>query len=439
MFTAPQTEASLSEAELRLAVAAFAEQLVREPGLRVVNSQWLDDASPLAGRYDVKSDLFSGFPFTLHHASVLGKTLASLVDPPARKKGLITDLDDTLWSGILGDDGIDGISWDLEHKTQMHGLYQQVLASLATSGVLIGVASKNDPATVKSAFQQRKLLVTENDIFPFEVHWSPKSDSVARILQAWNVASDSVVFIDDSPLEVAEVHAAFPDMECIVFPTGDYRGIWDLLLHLRQLFGKSVVTEEDALRAGSIRQSQSWRELEKASGDRADTFLKSAEARITFRCSKSAADQRAFELLNKTNQFNLNGKRFSESEWKRLFDDPKVFLLTASYEDKFGPLGKVAVIIGRIVERQVHVNSWVMSCRAFSRRIEFQCLQYLFDIFKAEEIVFDYEMTPRNTPVREFFATLLSGQPVSGSRLTLHDFSTRVPQLFHLVEEEVHV
>ena len=439
MFTALQTEESLSEAHLQLAVATFAEQLLREPGIRIVNSQYLDDASPIAGRYDLKSDLSSGFPFTLDHASALGKVLASLIDFPTRKKGLITDLDGTLWSGILGDDGIDGISWDLERKAQMHGLYQQVLASLASSGVLIGVASKNDPAMVKSAFEKRKPLLTENDIFPFEVHWSRKSDSVARILKTWNIASDSVVFIDDSPMEVAEVHAAFPDMECIVFPRTDHRAVWDLLKHLRGQFGKSAVTEEDVLRSDSIRSAQSWSEMESAQSLDADNFLKSSEARITFRSGKSASDGRAFELVNKTNQFNLNGKRFSEAEWRKLLDDPRAFLLTASYEDKFGPLGKIAVIIGRTVERQVQVNSWVMSCRAFSRRIEFQCLQHIFDIFKAEEIVFDYEMTARNSPVREFLAALLSVPPVSGSCLTLEDFSARVPQLFHVVEEEIHV
>jgi len=292
---------------------------------------------------------------------------------------------------------------------------------------------------VKSAFQKRKPLLTENDIFPFEVHWSRKSDSVARILKAWNIASDSVIFIDDSPMEVAEVHAAFPDMECIVFPRGDYRAIWGLLKHLRGLFGKSAVTEEDTLRSASIRRSQSWSEMENAPSVDADNFLKSAEARITFRTGKSAADERALELLNKTNQFNLNGKRFTEAEWRKILDDPKAFLFTASYEDKFGPLGKIAVIIGRTVERQVQVNSWVMSCRAFSRRIEFQCLQHIFDIFKAEELVFDYEMTARNSPIREVLAALLSGPPVSGSCLTLVDFSARVPQLFHVVEEEVHV
>src|SRR5262249_24533995 len=177
--------------------------------------------SPSAGRYDLKSDLLSGFPYTLPHASAIAEVLARLLWNRAPKRGLITDLDDTLWAGILGEDGVDGISWHLDRNTHTHGLYQQFLASLAGAGVMIGVASKNDPAMVERAFDKRDLLLAKEDIFPLEIHWSRKSESVGRILSTWNVNADSVVFIDDSPMEVAEVQASFSDMECIVFPKSD--------------------------------------------------------------------------------------------------------------------------------------------------------------------------------------------------------------------------
>ena len=439
MFTTRRTEESSPEAQLRCAVASFVEKLSQQPRLRVVNTQYLDELSPLSGRYDVKSHLSSGFPYTLQHASAVGNVLANVIHPCARKKGLITDLDDTLWAGILGDDGADGISWDLEHKSQMHGLYQQVLASLASSGVLVGVASKNDPSAVKSAFAKHNLPLTQGDVFPFETHWSGKPKSVARILKTWNISADSVVFIDDSPMEVAEVQTAFPDMECIVFPKSDYQAIWELLRHLRDSFGKSAQTEEDVLRTASIRQANIWRELENSSESFADDFLKSVDSHIVFHISEAAADQRAFELVNKTNQFNLNGKRFSEGEWRKLLSDPAAFVVTVSYKDKFGPLGKIAVIIGTICIRKVHINSWVMSCRAFSRRIEYQCLQYIFDAFGIDEIVLDYEATARNTPLQEFLSTLLASAPVPGIGIIKDQFLTRVPRLFHVVEEDVHV
>jgi FkbH-like protein len=160
---------------------------------------------------------------------------------------------------------------------------------------------------------------------------------------------------------------------------------------------------------------------------------------MTFESAKANADPRAFELVNKTNQFNLNGKRFSEAEWQNILSDPAAFVLTVSYKDKYGPLGKIAVIMGKMQGHKLRVSSWVMSCRAFSRRIEYQCLNYLFETLGASEISFDYEATPRNGPLREFFANVLGGPPVPGLGLTKEQFATRIPPLFHRVEGTVNV
>ena len=142
--------------------------------------------------------------------------------PPLPKKGLITDLDETLWAGVLGDDGPEGISWDLDRKTQFHALYQQVLNTLGSSGVLIGVASKNDEALVRKALERPDLVVNPQHLFPIEAHWRPKVEGTDwRTLDAWNIAADSVVFIDDNPLELEQVKAEFPQMECLAFRMDD--------------------------------------------------------------------------------------------------------------------------------------------------------------------------------------------------------------------------
>jgi FkbH-like protein len=437
MFSTGPDQASSSEMQLRATMALFAASLSQQPGIRIVSTQTLDGISPLAGRYDVKSDVKTGFPYTIQHASAVGKLVARLVQLRQPKKGLITDLDDTLWSGILGDDGVDGISWHLDSGTHMHGLYQQFLASLAGAGVLIGVASKNDPAIAKQAFERSDLLLSKDDVFPFETHWSRKSESVQRILKTWNVGADSVVFVDDSPMEVAEVQAAFPEMECVVFPKSDGQAVWELLKLLRDRFGKPALTEEDALRLGSIRDAGAWREVSQTSANSPDDFLKAAEASIVFESARPDGDARAFELINKTNQFNLNGKRVSDSEWRAILNDPAAFVLTVSYKDKYGPLGKIAVVVGKTRGRMLSVSHWVMSCRAFSRRIEYQCLKHLFESMDAGEIVFDYEATPRNGPLQEFFASLLGNPPETGLSLSKENFAARAPQLFHRVEGRV--
>src|SRR5271157_1115481 len=439
MFSTRPAQAGSSEMQIRYTSVSLTASLSRQPGIRIANAQLLDEISPLGGRLDVKSEVMTGFPYSLHHASALGGILASLAHIRSPKKGLITDLDDTLWAGILGEDGVDGISWHLERHTHMHGLYQQFVASLAGAGILIGVASKNHPAIVEQAFDRSDLHVSRNDIFPFEVHWSRKSESVAHILNTWNVGADSVVFIDDSPMEVAEVKAAFPELECVAFPKADYQGVWDLLKSLRDTFGKPFLTEDDLLRLHSIRDASAWRDVVQSHAESSDDFLKAAEATIVFDCSRQSGDVRAFELVNKTNQFNLNGKRFGESEWLSFFNDPAAFLLTASYEDKYGPLGKIAVIMGKARGLKLYVNAWVMSCRAFSRRIEYQCLKQLFETLGPDEIVFEYEATPRNGPFRDFFAELLGAPPAPGACLSRDLFAMKAPPLFHQVKGTVNV
>lgn len=433
-FTTRQVQLSPEEAQLRRIVASLVESLSQFPHLRIINEQKLTQDSPLLNRYDVRSDLQTGFPYTLDHASVLAELLSGLIDTYSPMKGLITDLDDTLWAGIVGDDGVDGISWNLDGHSQMHGVYQQLLSSLASAGVLIGVASKNEEDTVRQVFQRQDLLLSSDDIFPLEIHWSRKSESVARILRTWNIGADAVVFVDDNPAELAEVQAAFPDILCRRFPKDDPRKAWMLLNELRDLCGKSAVSKEDTLRMSSIRASAVWRNQDSAHETVSDDFFRSAEPCIVFDYGRVAEDSRGLELVNKTNQFNLNGKRYTESEWRQFFDDPTAFLLTATYEDKFGALGKIAVIMGTAKEGNIHLRTWVMSCRAFSRGIEHQCLRYLFEDCGANQIMFDFLPTARNGPLQDYLKGLVDcvlSAPVS---LTKERFLARIPPLFHRVE-----
>jgi FkbH-like protein len=435
MFTTKDGQAHHYECQLREINASLATSLSAYKRVRLLSSQLLDELSPLARRFDVKAEITTGFPYSLEHASTLAELFAGLIQDSPPKKGLITDLDDTLWAGILGEIGADRIAWDMAGHAHMHGLYQQFLGSLASSGVLLAVASKNDPALVEQAMARNDMILSKESLFPIEAHWKPKSHSVGRILETWNIGAADVVFIDDSPMEVAEVHAAFPEMECIVFPKGDHQAIWDLLKRLRNCFGKEVVSSEDLIRLNSIRTGSTLRSSAQNGGSSIDDFLVKAEAVITLYFGSDASDNRAFELVNKTNQFNLNGKRYSESDWISFFQDPAAFLLTASYEDKYGPLGKIAVVMGKTFGRKVHVSSWVMSCRAFSRRIEHHCLKYLFEKLDAEEIAFEYKLTPRNGPIRDFFAELLG--EANGPAPTVHraSFDANVPALSHHIVE----
>jgi FkbH-like protein len=357
--------------------------------------------------------------------------MAALIRSAAPKKGLITDLDDTLWSGILGEIGVDGISWHLDQKTQLHGIYQQFLASLASAGVLTAVASKNEPALVEQAFERDDLLIAKQSLYPIDAHWGPKSESVRRILKTWNIAADAVVFVDDSPMELAEVKAAVPEMECLIFPKADYSAFWQLLNRLRDLFGKASISQEDSIRLSSIRASAALRESSNGDATSLDDFLQDAHPRVAVTFGKDQEDRRAFELINKTNQFNLNGRRLSEAAWTNYLSDPATFLMAVNYEDKYGALGKIAVLLGRIEGPAAKINYWVMSCRAFSRRIEHHSLNWLFENCHLEEIHLDYQPTDRNQPTQDFLATITDEPLGADVRISKRSFFERCPKLFH--------
>jgi len=427
-------DAGSCELELDQAVACFAANAVKQPLRYVVNARRLLEDSPTERRFDLKSELSTGLPYTLAHADHLGQALARLIQRPTPKKGVITDLDDTLWKGIVGEVDAEGVSWDLASHSQVHGLYQQLLRALAASGVLVGVASKNDPAVVERVFGRRDLLLPKESVFPIEVHWDAKSTSAERILKAWNIAADSVVFVDDSPMELAEVKAAWPQMECLQFPGKDPASADRFFRKLRDLFGKTHIGEEDTLRLESLRRSAEFRNEAEHSGGAPEGFLAQAGATMTVEFNPPASDGRVLELVNKTNQFNLNGRRYTEAYWRKAIEQPGAFVMAVSYEDKFGPLGKIAVLCGRHIHGTVDLSAWVMSCRAFSRRIEDRCLEILFDRFDVEKIRFRFEPTPKNGPTREALDRYLQAKPTSEFELSHALFSERAPLLYHQVQ-----
>jgi FkbH-like protein len=431
----PAWRAGAFDLALRAEVSTMSLLAAQTHNVGVINLQYLDQLSPLASRFDVKSELTSGFPYRLPHASVLASMLARVARPPAPKKGLITDLDDTVWSGILGEVGLEGVSWDLEHHSHLHAVYQKMLHSLSEAGVLVGVASKNDAKFAEEAFLRSDMILPRKSVFPVEAHWGPKSDSVRRIVKTWNIGADAVVFIDDSPMELAEVKAAHPQVECLLFPKDDPQAIDALLYRLRELFGKSLLSEEDAIRRDSIRQAHSGDGEGTDHGQVSEEFLRDAGAELTLSFSKDPLDPRALELINKTNQFNLNGRRYADKEWQDFVRDPATLLLVVSYRDKYGPLGKIAVLAGRLSERILSADVWVMSCRAFSRRIEHRCLEELFERFQVDEIVFDYVATPKNGPVRDFLTEILGTSPTSPSRMSRARFAAQRRDTFHQVLE----
>ncbi len=433
LFPPVGLQASAGELALRAGVAEFACRVTAGGRCTLLHSGHLDEVSPPAGRYDFRSDLTTGFPYTAHHAEALAAGLSALVVPAAPRKGLITDLDDTMWAGLVGEVGAAGVSWDLSSHSQVHALYQNLLAALASEGVLIGVASKNDPAAVEDALRRPDLLLPPDRMFPRDVSWGAKSAAVERILRTWNIGADSVVFVDDSPMELAEVAETYPGIECLRFPGNDYSAAFEFLRRLRDLFGKPRVSQEDLLRLASIRQGEVFQQA--AGGATPEEFLRQADAEIAIDFETGAEDPRVLELVHKTNQFNLNGIRCTPAEWRARLLEPGAVLAVVSYRDRFGPLGKIAVAQGSVEGSRLRVRTWVMSCRAFARRIEHRTLRTLLEACQVSELYFDFAPTPKNGPLRDFFGQFLDAPPTGPFALEAERVLSHCPPLYHGVVE----
>ncbi|MGH2894775.1 MAG: hypothetical protein ACRDPM_16145, partial [Solirubrobacteraceae bacterium] len=332
---------------------------------------------PLFPQPPARSVLTTGFPYSLAHASTLAALLAELLCPPVPRKGLVTDLDDTLWAGLLDEAGPQEVSWtEAGHR---HGLYQQLLASLASAGVLIGVASRHDPALVAEALDRPDLLIARDALYPVEVAWGAKSHLIQSIVGVWNVAA------------------------------------------------------EDGLRMRSVRAAQALhrdRAVDEGPGD----FLAGVAGTVEFHHG-SAHASRALALIGKANQFNLNGRRWTEADLARVTQDGGE-LVTVSYGDRYGPLGVIAALLITPDAAGPAIDAWVMSCRAFGRRVEHHTLRHVFDRFAAPNVSVAFAPTARNVAVRHFLASLDGHEPQGELRLTREAFERDTPALVHRVIDD---
>ncbi|HEY0779699.1 MAG TPA: HAD-IIIC family phosphatase [Gemmatirosa sp.] len=434
-FLDPVGSMGALRAQLEALLAAWVARLAAVARVRVIDAGALARRSPAAERRDVAEELRTGFPYRREHADALADALAVGLVPPAPMKGLVTDLDDTLWRGLLGEVGVAGVQWGFEHGAHVHTMYQQMLANLAECGVLLAVASKNDPSLVAEALGREDLVLSSDRMYPVHASWGPKSAAIRAVLETWNVGADSVVFVDDSPLELEEVAAAYPDIVCLRFRSDAPAEVLALLERLAELFGREGTGDEDRIRADSIRNAGAVREALGRSATDPDVFLAGLRGEIEVVLVDDASDERAFELVNKTNQFNLNGRRYTTAEWRAAVERPGAFVATATYRDKFGPLGKIAVAAGVVSGDEVRLDAWVLSCRAFARRIEFGMLRALLDASGTDAVVLDLERTPRNGPVAEFLDTLGASMPARGDvRIPRADVDRLAPAVPHAVD-----
>lgn len=392
--------------ELNLELRRIAAQ---NPG-RVVLLDWTAYARELGSRetYDHRFWHSSGLPFSRCFLRRFASDLAAVAEVlvGAARKCLVLDCDNTLWGGVVGEDGPTGIRLSTD---SLPGAYfqqfQRSVLDLHRQGVLLALCSKNNAADVFEVLDLHPdCLLKREHLAAWRVNWNDKAASLAEIAQELNIGIDALVFVDDSPQECERVRQALPAVRVLPVP-GKPELLPDFLGELRP-FPALVMTEVDSLRAASYQDNQHRSELAELANDASD-YRKMLGTRMAVRPVREIDLDRVTQLFQKTNQFNLTTKRYDRGAVARLAADEDILVYCADVSDQFGDLGLVAVAVAKREGSICVIDSLMMSCRALGRDAEFAFIASVLDGARekwgVQSVRAHYAPTPKNSQVSDFW------------------------------------
>jgi FkbH-like protein len=397
---------------------ALRAKLAAMPGSLVCDLEEAVREVGTAAAYNPRLYSLARIPFSQALFEVAGRRLARTVRLglwPARKV-VVVDGDNTLWGGVVGEDGADGVNLRDNGPGAAHREFQAFLGELRSAGALLAVASKNDEADVWSVFARREMVLKKEDLAAWRIGWQPKSTSLREIAEELGVGTDSLVFIDDSPAELAEVQAALPEVGCIRFP--EDAAFWMSAVTEAGLLDRLPPTDDDRRRAAFYREELQRKEERHRAGSIED-YLARLGVSVSFLAPTTADLARFCQLVNKTNQFNLNQRRRSEAELRHLCATDRYAARLVTASDRFGDYGVVGAFIVETNAEGGELDSFLLSCRAMGRGVEDAMVAYAFEeITRGAPLVATVLELPRNEPARRFFATLGCEQIGVPTRLT---------------------
>lgn len=321
--------------------------------------------------FDYKLWLRAKMPFSIDFIKVLTKDLISSIKTilGIQKKLIVLDLDNTIWGGIVGDDGWENIKiggHDVIGEAYL--AFQKELKNLSNRGVLLSICSKNEESIVREAFKKNKYMhLTLDDFCSFQVNWDKKAMNILNIARETNLGLDSFIFIDDSPYERDSVKRELPDVQVPNFP--DDVTLLPIWLNSLDFFNVLEYGKEDKNRNISmkIENKKNLLKLESAS---LDDWIESLNLKIKISQIEIADFQRCIQLINKTNQMNLYTNRYIEKQFEEILSNPDYIYLKVSIEDKFSSNELMGVIGLDISRDKIVIKDFILSCRAFGKNVE---------------------------------------------------------------------
>lgn len=332
--------------------------------------------------------------------------IASLKRAP--KKVLILDLDNTLWGGVVADDGLEGIEiGDTSARGEAFKAFQKYIASLKQRGVLLAVCSKNDFAKAAEPFEKHpEMVLRMADIVSFKANWEPKSENIRRMGPELNLGLDSFVFVDDNPAEIEIVRQFVPEVTTILL--GPDPSEYVAQLQDCRLFEPGTITAEDVERTNQYRAEAERKVLESSVTDM-DSYLTSLAMEGQISEFTAVDAPRLSQLINKSNQFNLTTRRRSEAEVLAVMGDPAYIGFSVRLKDRFGDHGLISIVVGQKAGETMIIDTWLMSCRVLKRQVEEEVLNELVRLARTHgcrRLEGIYLPTAKNDMVRDFYGRM---------------------------------
>ena len=324
------------------------------------------------------------------------------------KKCVILDLDNTLWGGVIGDDGLKSIQIGELGLGHAFSEFQMWLKELKNRGILLAICSKNNEDTAKEPFEKHPEMVLRlDDISMFVANWENKASNIKNIQATLNIGMDSMVFIDDNPFERNLVRGMIPDITVPELPEDP--ALYLSYLKSLNLFETASYSENDKDRTKQY-QAQAQRVTMQNSYENFDEYLKSLEMVATAHKFDEFEIPRISQLTQRSNQFNLRTIRYTEAEIEEICRDDKYFTLSFSLKDKFGDYGLISVVImEKQDDKTLFLNTWLMSCRVLKRGMEEFIINKVIETAKEngfKKVIGEYIKTPKNSMVENIYSKL---------------------------------
>ena len=319
------------------------------------------------------------------------------------KKGLVLDLDNTLWGGVIGDDGVENIALGPEEaEGQGYLAFQNYLAQYEQLGIILAVDSKNDYENAIRGLEHPNSVLKPDSFVSIKANWEPKNRNLKEIADELNLLPESLLFVDDNP---AERHIVTEQLPGVIAPELGQVQTYITAIDRGGYFEVTSISADDQKRTEMYRENAARAQQQAKFADYGD-YLRSLEMRATIKPFEPVYMARIAQLSNKSNQFNLTTRRYTQAEIETIASDPRYITLYGKLEDRFGDNGVVSVVIGNMDGEVCNIDLWLMSCRVLKRDMEYAMMDELVRHCLANGVKIIrgfYYPTQKNGMVREFF------------------------------------